>query len=320
MGNRIVCVIHRRNDKILHVAETLERMGNEVKLLYWDDYAHVCSYWKKKIYKLGFKQGEKDYLLKWKKNFHMLVEDFSPTHILFVDYALGFLDTEDLRAVKGKANLICWFIDSIRRMEDLSVYYPLMDNVWVFEEADISILREDCNVEAKFIAVGYNSDYEYRAESNHKTMDVCFVGAPYKNRLKILETIIEQSNSKIAIYGPFYEEKYFWKKYLFKRKYPRIYSCLHNGFFSSMEIADIYMHSKICLNIHLQDHKGISPRSYEIMATKSFELMDEREEYGAIIQPGRNVVVYHDVDDLLQKIEYYVNTVSVKPSGVGTSQ
>lgn len=62
------------------------------------------------------------------------------------------------------------------------------------------------------------------------------------------------------------------------------------------------------MNIHLQDHKGISPRSYEIMATRSFELMDERDEYGAIIQPGKNVVVYHDVDDLLQKIEYYVNT------------
>jgi spore maturation protein CgeB len=211
MGNRIICVIHRRNDKILHVVETLERMGNEVKILYWDDYIHVCSYWKKKIYKLGFKQGEKDYLLKWKKNFYMLVEKFSPTHILFVNYAVGFLNTEDLRAVKGKIKLISWFVDSIRRMEDLSAYYPLMDNVWVFEEVDISILREACNVEAKFIAVGYNSDYEYREESKHKTMDVCFVGAPYKNRLEILETIIGKSNSKITISGPFYEEKYFWK-------------------------------------------------------------------------------------------------------------
>lgn len=58
---------------------------------------------------------------------------------------------------------------------------------------DISILREACNVKAKFIAVGYNSDYEYRMDTNNKIMDVCFVGAPYK----IFENF----------------EAYYWKKY-----------------------------------------------------------------------------------------------------------
>ena len=41
------------------------------------------------------------------------------------------------------------------------------------------------------------------------------------------------------------------------------------------------------------------------MAAGACEIVDEREDYDQLV-PGREIVVFHDGDDLLSKIEYYI--------------
>ena len=70
--------------------------------------------------------------------------------------------------------------------------------------------------------------------------------------------------------------------------------------------ATLYSKTKICLNIHDGRHKSPNPRTFEILATGTFELIDERESYGGLLQEGRDLIQFRDVEDLLFKIDYYL--------------
>ena len=90
--------------------------------------------------------------------------------------------------------------------------------------------------------------------------------------------------------------KYYLKGY---RKY------FKNRFLSPKEVSNLYSRSKICINIHnKQSKEGCNPRFFEIIGTKSFELVDNIE----YIQKNFNdyTVIYKDTDDLISKIRFYL--------------
>ena len=80
---------------------------------------------------------------------------------------------------------------------------------------------------------------------------------------------------------------------------------LYNGRIAPECTASLYARSKICLNIHLPAHKGVNPRTFEIMATGSFQIIDEREDYAGLA-PGQDLAVFHSTEDLIEKISYYL--------------
>lgn len=305
---RILRVGHSRNDKILGISSTLTQMGHKVETAYTDPYSGKCSYWNKKIYEWGGRYKYNQYMSEWKTDFEAKVNALSPNFILFVDFWDEFFPCEEIYQLKQKYPLVLWLVDSIRRFEHhLDPYYKFFSKIWCFEEQDVRELQKQYHVNAEYLFVGYNNAYQNIANKyKSRKYDVCFVGAPYKNRLNLLEYILQETAVIAKICGPFYSMRYFWKKWTFKRKYPHIFKCLDNRFYSPDRVADMYAQSKICLNINLKKHKGISPRTYEIMEAGSLELLEEREEYGPILKPGENIITFSDKNDLLVKINYYL--------------
>ena len=60
------------------------------------------------------------------------------------------------------------------------------------------------------------------------------------------------------------------------------------------------------MNIHDTKHKSLNPRSFDILAAGAFEIVDMRSGYVGDIQPGKALVEFKGIDDLLTKIEYYL--------------
>ena len=50
----IILAMFSRNDSVLGITNTLKTMGHKVTIAYTDEYTQKCSYWEKKINKLGF--------------------------------------------------------------------------------------------------------------------------------------------------------------------------------------------------------------------------------------------------------------------------
>ena len=53
-------------------------------------------------------------------------------------------------------------------------------------------------------------------------------------------------------------------------------------------------------------HKSVSPRTFEIAATKSFQVINKGQEYLGMLMPGRDLIEYEDADDLIDIIRGYL--------------
>lgn len=306
---KIICGIFSRNNYILHIEEALRAMGHEVQVFLTDDYRQVCSYPQKKLDKLGFLNGRRKYICKWKQQFLQAIDTMRPDRILFVNSPRAVLTVQDLLDIHERVPLICWFVDGIASHPELAAYYPCFHKLYVFEKSDVDYLREQYDVVARYCPVGYNEAYANVPARVAKTLDILFIGSPFHNRLAILEPLAEYAEQKcwnMQVYGPFYDAEYFWKQYLFSRRYPHLARCLVNGTVSSEIAASLYSKAKICLNIHSVANRSPNPRTFEILATKSFEIVDERDGYAGLLRPGIDLEIFCGFDDLCAKVQYYL--------------
>lgn len=306
---RVVLSVFSGNEQILHVRKILESLGFEVAFVPSDSYRQVCPYWKKKLDEMGFHGGRQKYLQSVRERFHHLLQDFRPDMVLFVNTPKEILTPEEVREIGRSAPTVCWFVDGIAGRacgNGDCVYLEAFRRIYVFEHGDVAYLQKQ-NIEATYLPVGYNDAFA-NVERAEKSIDILFIGSPFYPRREILEKVAEtasQNHWNLKIIGPFYEEKYPWKKFLFRRKFPYINQYLENGRVSSEEAAKLYARTKVCLNIHDPKHKSPNPRTFEILAAGSFELMDEREYWGPLT-PGKDVVGYENVDDLIEKLKIYL--------------
>ena len=304
---KILCCISSRNDGILYITDSLRQMGHTVYFFPTEAYREICSYPQKKLDKLGFHAGREAYLEKWRDKLRSVLSGAHLDLALFIGSPCAMMTPQELQSLQMSVPTVCWFVDAVKESEDRE-YLPYYDRVFVFEKRDVVCLRNHHNIEAMYCPVGYNSAYEYTEKQQGKDIDIVFVGSPFKNRLRILEEFCMHATLnhwKVAIYGPFYEKKYFWKSCLFQRQYPHIMKYLYNGRIAPECTASLYARSKICLNIHLPAHKGVNPRTFEIMATGSFQIIDEREDYAGLV-PEQDLAVFHSTEDLIEKISYYL--------------
>ena len=302
---KILVAIFSKNEKILHIKDNLQELNYEVKLLYADSYEYHCTYVMKKIDELGIHNGRNRYYRLFYKNFISTINEFDPNLILFVNVPTEVITIHQFQSLISKYNVACWSVDSLTKQPDVIPYLKCLKYIYVFEEADVIYLG-DLGIKASYLPVGYNPAFQRK--SVQQDIDVLFIGSPFRHRLQLLEQLSKEgliNNWKIKIIGPFFSGKYPWKKYLFKWKYPCIYRYLENRRVSLEEAAELYVRTKICLNIHTVDSKSPNPRTFDILATESFELIDERFYWGGL-KAGEDLEAYSSVDDLINKIKKYL--------------
>ena len=309
----IICGTRSEFKQYLSITETLESMGHSVRFFPTESYREVCSYPEKKIDKLGFHQGRNRYRREWIARLCKTIEELHSDVILFLDSPKNILRPEDMDKIKRvfahPRKIVCWFVDTVIDSEGEASFFPYYDRIYVFEKRDIPFLKEHHHITAEYCPVGYNAAYARAMRKQDKDVDIAFMGAAFRNRLRILEEVAAhaaRNRWSMEICGPFYEEKYFWKEHLFQKKYPYIMKYLKtNGVILPEKAAELYARSKICLNIHHPEHKGVNPRTFEIMVTGSFQLIDEREDYAGLV-PEQDMAVFRSTGELIEKISYYL--------------
>ena len=304
MRPKIFCVSSSRNNAILRIDETLSSLNIPHQMRFLDSYDETHSYWQRKLVKFLYKHRPAQFYRR--EVFRMLdeVKRYMPMTILVINPNLPL---EVINELKKIANVVFWFVDSITGLPDCQKFRGCK-NV-VYDRASLNYLMEQ-GITATYCPVGYNDAYAQEYDVK-KTIDISFVGTPYKKRLRVLEPIAEAAaihNWNLKIYAPLFKSAHFWKPLLFRLQHPVLAKFIVNGTFMPEEVARIYAQSRICLNIHDERNKGTNPRTFEIMAVGSFELLDSREDYD-ILTPDRDMAVYHNSMEAVKKIEYYLKHV-----------
>lgn len=141
-------------------------------------------------------------------------------------------------------------------------------------------------------------DFVHPLPKNKKDFDVSFVGDCVKaDRLECLE-FLRDNGINVAVYGRGSE----------------------NGFVSRMELLDIISRSKISLNFAKIDIQKnilnenpwrayvgqVKGRPFEVAQMKSFCLSEYSEDVELAFEIGYEMDVFHDKEDLLEKVKYYL--------------
>lgn len=155
-----------------------------------------------------------------------------------------------------------------------------------------------------YIPVGVDPSYyepgELTEEDKKKySCDVCFVGAPYPERIGAME-YIKDLNLKIFGWRG-------WKKTGLKN--------LYFGDLNTKEMAKLYNCAKICINIAIQPPLHTANlRTFEILAAGGFGLMDYRKDMGGLFEIGREIAIFKDKEDLRNKILFYLADEKIRCS------
>lgn len=120
------------------------------------------------------------------------------------------------------------------------------------------------------------------------------------------------NNKSMIVFGHYWHNKHCWQAYFakrsFARKHPYLVKYVTNSFLHDQEVAELYNTSRISLNIHIALHKGINPRTFEVLGNGNFELCDYREDAEKMgLVDGKNIVMYRDAKDCTDKIRCYLD-------------
>lgn len=296
------------------IVTALRELGHEALYFPMTDFYVECSYLVRKLYKMGCGVLKRRWLAKWEKQF----SDYLRAHydgdrdgVKTVVWILtpNLLDETMLKKLaQYRKVLFLW--DSIKRSQvDLLPRLQYYERVYAFEYHDVDYIKSTAKkTDVYYLPLGYDEKIYYPS-AKERDIDICFVGLGSNERVKILNEVAGfawENHYKMVVVGNWYDKRHFWKRAGFKRKYPQLYACIQNHLIDAAEVASLYQRSKICLNLNTPIHKSISPRTFEILATRSFQIMNSGQQLRGMVAPGEDLVEFTDTEDLLHLLQYYL--------------
>lgn len=257
----------------------------------------LCRY----LSKLGIRYFANKYKEHLNKEILQTVEEFQPDVVMIIKGNNIFRETLE-KITKPKK--VLWMMDSVFRVEESLNNIDQYDFSFMFEELDVEKLKE-MGVTSHFLPMAVDTTNYYPME-NERDIDLLFVGRLYDHRVELFTKLINLHKDKnLQIYGNYLHWKmpqryinYYFKGY---NKY------FKNQFVQPNELNELYSKSKIALNIHHNQSKnGCNPRTFEILATNTFQLVDENPYIKEVFGEPGYLETYTNEKDMFEKIDYYL--------------
>jgi spore maturation protein CgeB len=219
-----------------------------------------------------------------------------------------------LRKIKQMPNspvVAVWWVDNPLLYDErdqwriFSWCIPLYDHLFIFDYAYFEPLQKKGAKRITFLPCACNTSLYYpeQAEAISQSdlqSSVCFIGAFYPNRGLLLEAMSDIPN--VGIWGP------GWDPFL-AQVHAKVDGNIFRGeSLPTGKVSLAYQSSAIVLNSHHPQTKraGLNTRAFEAPACGAFQLMDYVPEMESLLEPGRDVAVYHTPQESAEVAKEYL--------------
>jgi spore maturation protein CgeB len=133
-----------------------------------------------------------------------------------------------------------------------------------------------------------------------RDIDVVYVGGCFRQKLELLAGVRRRFGSRFRVRGIFSPQC-------------NLYLNLRYGYgvwirpVTMSERVSLYQRARIGINIHWSEHGLGNQRLYHLPANGAMQISDCPAALGRIFEVGREVVGYTSLEDLLEKISYYLD-------------
>lgn len=159
----------------------------------------------------------------------------------------------------------------------------------------------------------YTEHYRPTLTPSQIRRNLSFIGSAYWNRVRYLRPII----GDLMAYGMFING-IWWDRLPESTLFPDRIEL--GKWMGPVETAQVYSGTKIILNLHRSPFEettnnntaGIlavspNPRTFEISACGTLQLVDARDDLALFYTPGKEIETYSSPQELLDKIHFYLN-------------
>ena len=198
-----------------------------------------------------------------------------------------------------------WFVEDYREFPYWKAVAGRYDHFFAIQKQEVFETPEEVNFH--YLPLGCDPAVHRHLELGDSdrerfASDVSFVGSGYYNRRMFLQGLL---GFDLKIWGTDWD--------LIS---PLARAVQENGRRVSVrETVTIFNGSKVNINLHSSTyHKGINPtgdfvnpRTFEIASCQGFQAVDPRSHLSELLEPNREIVCFEDIEDLKEKIAYYLS-------------
>lgn len=205
------------------------------------------------------------------------------------------LSPELLRSLKKEsgARLATWWVDDPFRHQAEKLI-PLYDHFFIFDRSYIAPLQKQGAQNVRFLPCACDESVYFprrlsRREQTRYASDVALVAWGYPDRARVVQAL---AGVDLKIWGRGWVSP----------------SAEQDRFVRDEVAAKIYSATKIGLNIHSDQTRdgGLNTRTFELLAAGTFQIMDAVGGMEDLLEPGREVAVYHSPEEARSLVEHYL--------------
>ncbi|MFC0562385.1 CgeB family protein [Halalkalibacter alkalisediminis] len=187
------------------------------------------------------------------------------------------------------------------------------DYVFTIDTAALKVYKEAGHKEVYYLPLGTDPDiYHPTALQKQYQSDICLVGSPYPDRMKIIQYLLEKTNYSIQVVGR------QWEKKLIKAKRSSRLS-IHSHWIPPSIAKHYFNSAAINLNTHRPFHlkqnkniraiinQSINNRTFDIASSGAFQLIEYKPDLHLHFTEGEEMVSFKSSEDLLKKVKYYMS-------------
>ena len=142
--------------------------------------------------------------------------------------------------------------------------------------------------------------------------DICFLGSGYWNRIRLIDSLWPYLSTRRTVISG-----WWWERL---QQYEQIKPYIRSDeWLSPADTAAYYNGAKIVINLHrdsadeTMNHNtykiagvSVNPRTFEINACQTLQLVDYREDIAQHYTPGKEIVCFHTMEELREQLDYYL--------------
>ncbi|WP_251555552.1 CgeB family protein [Neobacillus muris] len=242
-----------------------------------------------------------------------MVKSFQPDIILTM---VGYKMDPKLMAFlkKTKAIRCIWLTEDPFYM-DMSI--PIVENYDCIFTIDLGAYefyqKQFPSKKIYHLPLGTDPSLYYPIEPKEDYLyDLCLIGYPYPERIKLINRLLNDAQHNLILVGP------LWKKHIESHIQNRGLSIINKWI--KPELARIlFNRSKIILNPHRTYHynknkntieienKSINNRSFDIAACGGFQLLTNMADIERHFATNQDIVVYSNVEECIELVHQFIN-------------
>lgn len=243
---------------------------------------------------------------------HELAASHRPDIVLVLDGMI--LPTEQIDAIRELGiRTAIWLTDDPYYMDFTTQIAPHYDYVFTLERNCIDYYRSiGCNHVFFLPFAAYSEHFRPTLTLSPVRRKISFIGSAYLNRIQFFQPIIGGLMDKgLVINGIWWDRLPEYTNYAHQIEL--------NKWMGPAETAGVYSGSKIVINLHRSAYDeavnnnttglmGISPnpRTFEISACGTLQLVDVRDDITNFYTPGVEIETYSNPEELMDKVNFYL--------------